>query len=139
MANVGIIRLGQITAIAMLLCMSIASCVDSTSSVPSWDWLGAGPIYSFGDYFSPYYYPLTYPYSGSNVPVYSYNPTPIYANNPVYYGEPYWTMPAPGRYYVNYVLNYPSWVGTHKDLSKVLEIAKTSSVKVYSNGVWQSP
>jgi len=142
MAKTGLIRLGQIAALVilvMLIWAGIAAGADSTSSAPSWDWLGGGPIYSFGDYYSPYYYPFVYPYSGSAYPVYSYSPSPAYTNYPIYYDEPYWISPAPASYYTNYIPIYPSWVGTHKDLDKVMQIAKTSSVKIYSNGAWQSP
>jgi hypothetical protein len=143
MISVGIGRFGLFIISIILILISLAASQDSSSSVPSWDWLGTGPIYGHTSYYSPYYNTYSYPNYGAAFPTYIYNPSPVYVNPYLnylpYYNGPYLTFPTTGRYYTNYELSYPWWVGAHKDLSKVLEIAKTSSMKVYSNGVWQSP
>lgn len=102
------------------------------------DWLGVWPIYSYSNFFSSYPYYLYSPY----YPTYSYTP-PSYTIRPAYidtyevYNEPYY-------YYQPYfAFKYPTnvwWIGTHEDLPKTLDIARSgSSVRVYYNGLWQTP
>lgn len=127
MISVGSGRLGRFIVFIMLLWISLAASEDPSASAPSWDWLGTGPVFSHTTYYSPYYYNYA---------------SPVYANPYLYYmpyyNWPYLPFPSTGRYYTNYELSYPWWVGTHENLPKVLEIAKTSSVRIYSNGAWRS-
>jgi hypothetical protein len=110
--------------------------VDNAKS--NWDWLGT-PIYSYQNNPFPYYYPLL-----DNSPFF-YSPSPIYTSpnrnyiSPYYYGEPYWTYPY-NSYFAREYLAYPWWIGAHKDLPKVMNIARSSSsVRIYSNGLWHTP
>jgi hypothetical protein len=101
----------------------VQSSEDAADSGRSWDWLGVGPIYSFGSMLSP-----SYPYYSYYQPTYSI-PWP--------YAQPFYYYPP------SYIMSYPTdpwWIGTHKDLAKTVEIARSgSSMRVYSNGVWQMP
>ena len=116
-------RLGRFIAFIMLLWINLAASEDQSAFAPSWDWLGTVPIFSHTTYYYNY-------------------ASPAYANPYLYYmpyyNGPYLPFPSTGRYYTNYELSYPWWVGTHENLPKVLEIAKTSSVRIYSNGAWHS-
>jgi hypothetical protein len=100
----------------------------------SQDYLSVGPIYSTTPY---YYYPYTYDQlSGfGKFFVYDYSspyyfPSYWYATNPTPVYPEFWAQPYPNVW----------WVGSHRDLSRTLEIARTgSSFKVYQGGVWHPP
>lgn len=93
------------------------------SAASSSDWLGVGPIYSLGSLFWP-----GYPYYAY------YNPSYLH---PWPYVQPFYYYPPS---YIGVYPEYPWWVGGHKDLDRTLAIARTgSSMKVYANGIWQTP
>jgi hypothetical protein len=126
----------------ILLGTSFAGAEPAATSEKYWDWLGVGPIYSYGPFSaSQTYYPYYYP-------AYSYTPsTPSYSSWPVY-TDSYWYRPWPSAqpyyYYQPYFISkYPTnpwWIGTHGDLPKTLDIARSSSsVRVYSSGIWRTP
>jgi hypothetical protein len=110
---------------------SFASAEPAAASETYWDWLGVGPIYSYGPFFTTQpYYPYYYP-------AYSY--TPSYSSWPVYV-DSYWYNPWPSAQPYYYYPTNPWWIGTHGDLPKTLDIARSSSsVRVYSNGIWRTP
>ena len=131
-------KIRAVLFLTILLGTSFAGAQQTASSEANWDWLGVGPIYSYGGPFSayqPYYYPAySYPpHSYSTWPVYPYP----YRYNPGTYGKPYY------YYQPSFAWKYPTnawWIGTHDDLPRALAIARSgSSVRVYSNGFWQTP
>ncbi|VVB67885.1 Uncharacterised protein [uncultured archaeon] len=86
------------------------------------DWLGTGPIYSYGDYRSPYYFPSYYPYYYPYYHPYYDESHLIYSPSPAY-SDPFRSW----------------WVGAHEDLPKVIDIARSSSsMRVFANGAWQT-
>ena len=107
----------------VLFSATFAGADQADTSETYWDWLGLGPIYSYGP-FSTYQPHYTYYY-----PAYWYNPGTNW--EPYYYYSPY------------FVSKYPTnawWIGTHGDLLKALDIARSSSsVRIYSNGIWRTP
>jgi hypothetical protein len=115
----------------ILFGLSFAGAEDAARDEANWDWLGAGPIYSYGGVFNPYYthYP-TYIYTPP-----SYGILPVYADPFQYSSWPY------ADQYLGWI--YPPrswWIGAHKDLTKTLDIARTgSSIRIYSNGLWRTP
>jgi len=124
--TVSMTRIAGILALLMLwvVCFlgAAQSSEDNIDISHQWDWLGVGPIYSFGSMLS-----TTYPYYSYYQPTYSI-PWP--------YKEPFYYYPP------SYIISdstYPWWIGTHKDLTKTMEIARSgSSMRVYSNGIWQT-
>jgi hypothetical protein len=131
-------ELEAISGIAILIAVSWI-CSAGAEEAPSFDlpdWLGAGPIYSYGDYRSPYFYPYYYPYYR---PYYDdshliYSPSPAYS-------DPFRTLP-----YARFAADFgprnqfrPWWVGAHEGLPKVIDIARSSSsMRVFVNGAWQT-
>ncbi|MCX6668774.1 MAG: hypothetical protein NTV25_03080 [Methanothrix sp.] len=136
-------KLEAISIIAILIAVSwiCSAGAEEASSFALPDWLGAGPIYSYGNYHFPYYYPY---YDDSPL---IYSPSPAYTGpfwnyaQPYYYSGPYWTLP-----YSPFAADLkprnpfkPWWVGAHRDLPRVLDIARSSSsMRVYANGAWQT-
>jgi hypothetical protein len=127
----------------LIIILGICSADDEvvTNTKSNGDWLGT-PIYSYGTNPFPYYYPYYYPLL-DNSPFF-YSPSPRYTSptwnyvSPYYYDEPYWTYPY-DSYFARKYLADPWWIGTHKDLPKVMNIARSSSsVRIYSNGVWHT-
>jgi hypothetical protein len=120
--------MSRITAVLIILifCLGIyAGAAQGTpgnsekkgDSGPAWDWLGVYPVYSYNGLLSPYY-PYYYP---------TYSQT--------------WR---PASFYPTYLVQrysaYPWWIGPHYDLGKTMQIARSSSsVRVYSQGAWQTP
>ena len=120
-------KIAAVLALLVLWVVCFIGAAQSTEGTAdsgrSWDWLGVGPIYSYASMLSP-----NYPYYSYYLPTYSI-PWP--------YSQPFYYYPP------SYIVSYPTdpwWIGTHKDLSKTIEIARSgSSMRVYSNGVWQTP
>jgi hypothetical protein len=133
--------MAKIRAVLFLLILfgtSFASAEPAATSETYWDWLGVGPIYSYGPFstYQPYYsyHPaFSYTPSYSTWPVYtdSYWYNPWTSAQPYYYDKPYFVRKYPTN---------PRWIATHEDLPKTLDIARSSSsVRVYSNGIWRTP
>jgi hypothetical protein len=136
-------KIAIVLFLIILFWTSFARAEEAAPAETYRDWLGVWPIYSYGNSISPYYpYYLYSPYYSS----YSYTPPsystqPVYADtywyNPQSYGEPYYYYPP------YFAWKYPTnawWIGTHGDLPKTLDIARSgSSVRVYYNGLWQTP
>ncbi len=126
---------------------------DEASYSDTQEWLGTGPIYSYGNYHFPYYstYSPYYSYYYPNHERYPliYSSPSAYAVGfwddvkPYYYDEPHWTLPYTNLFTADLKHRHPFepwWVGAHKDMSKVLDIARySSSVRIYVNGAWQPP
>jgi hypothetical protein len=131
------------------LCCAIA---DEAPYSDQKEWLGAGPIYSYGNYHFPYYNTYYSPYYSYYYPNYEGSPL-VYSLSSVYavgfwddakpynYNEPHCTLPYTNPFTADLKHRRPFepwWVGAHKDLSKVLDIARySSSVRIYVNGAWQ--
>jgi len=105
--------------VLIILCSFPSAMAEESEDAPYWDWLGVGPIFSYGGFYNPYY--AYYPY----YPVYS---PPVV--------QPYvWP-------YFHYKPTYAQtwWVGEHRDLEKVLQRARAgSSIRVFSGGFWTAP
>ncbi|MDD4161656.1 MAG: hypothetical protein PHW87_04160 [Methanothrix sp.] len=139
MAKLEMVKIAMALFLYILLAATFAGADGADTSKTYWDWLGVGPIYSYGPYYAyqpyyTYYYPAySYAHSYSTWPVYAasywYNPRTNW--EPYYYYSPY------------FVSKYPTnvwWVGTHGDLPKTLDIARSgSSMRIYSNGIWRTP
>lgn len=96
---------------------------DAVSVASSRDWLGVGPIYSLGSSFWS-----GYPYYAYYDPSYSH-PWP--------YAQPFYYYPPS---YLSEYSAYPWWIGSHSGLDKTMAIARSgSSLRVYANGIWQTP
>jgi len=115
-------KLEAISIVVILIAVSwiCSAGAEEASSFALPDWLGAGPIYSP----SPVYTGLFWNYA-----------------QPYYYSGPYWPLP-----YSPFAADLkprnpfkPWWVGAHRDLPRVLDIARSSSsMRVYVNGGWQT-
>jgi len=135
-------ELESISSIVVLIAVSwiCSAAAEEAHSSDLQDWLGAGPIYSYGnyrlpyypDYYPYYYYPYYHPY---------YDDSPLIYTPPPDYPGTFWTFP-----YSPFAADLwprnpfkPWWVGAHEDLPKVLDIARSSSsMRVYVNGAWQT-
>jgi len=107
----------------IVLCSLSIAAGEESKPAPYWDWLGVGPIFSYGSLFNPYlsYYPATLP-SGPAVQPYA---------GPAYSGPYYYYKPTYAQTW---------WVGEHKDMEKVIERARSgSSMRVFSGGFWRTP
>jgi hypothetical protein len=131
------------------LLMGVSTGEDLWDLGSSQDWLSAGPVYAHSAYrYNPYYgqpsgfadfYSLDYA-----LPYYSpYYYMPYYA---AYYAPdymPYWYLSYPEPYSTGFVVKSsprPWWVGSHADLSKTMDYARTrSSLRVYRDDSWQTP
>ncbi len=146
-------KIERIILFAMVLGIGWLCHASAGEEPHSQEWLGTGPIYGYGNFQFPYYntyfpyYSYYYPDPGKNPPIYS-SPSTYSAGfwngfKPYRYDEPYWTLPYTSPFISDLKLRHPFepwWVGAHRDLPKVLDIARYgSSVKVYSNGAWQPP
>jgi hypothetical protein len=135
------IRAGITCILFILVGICSAGAADANNFNSSWDWLGT-PIYSYGGSTSPYLHTY-YPFFWNAQSIYSHSPSysDPYFNyvQPYYFNEPYWTYPYSPNFRPKY-LDKPWWIGSHTDLPKVLNIARSgSSVRIYSNGFWQTP
>jgi hypothetical protein len=138
------VKIATVLFLTILFGTSFAGAEQADTSETYWDWLGVGPIYSYGDFIPPYY--PYYLYSPYYYPAYRYTPHsystwPKYTDTFWYYP---WSYGEPYNYYSPYFAwKYPTnawWIGTHGDLQRTLAIARSSSsVRVYSNGLWQTP
>jgi len=106
--------------LTILFAVAFGGAQQADTSETYRDWLGSGPIYRYGDVILPYlpYYQYYYPWSYKGP-------------YPYYYYQPY------------FVQGYPAsvwWIGTHEGLQKTIDIARSgSSMRIYSNGFWQTP
>jgi len=123
--------------LTILFGISIADAQQADISETYHDWLGAGPIYRYGDVIPlyQYYYPA-YSYAPPGYPFWQKYIDTFWRysgsyNDPYYYYQPY------------FIRRYPEnawWIGAHGDLPKTIAIARSgSSVRIYSNGLWQTP
>ncbi|MBN1234602.1 MAG: hypothetical protein JW999_00970 [Methanotrichaceae archaeon] len=140
----GMTKIAMALFLIFLFITCFAGAEESINDGADRDWMGVWPIYSYGNFISPYY--QYYPYYTYDSPAYSYTP-PRYSTWPKY-SETFWYYPRsyaePYYYYQPYFAwKYPTsvwWIGTHGDLPKTLDIARSSSsVRVYYNGYWQTP
>jgi hypothetical protein len=113
------------------LCCAIA---DEAPYSDQKEWLGAGPIYSYGNYHFPYYNTYYSPYYSYYYPNYEgaplvYSLSSVYAvgfwddAKPYNYNEPHWTLPYTNPFTADLKHRHPFepwWVGAHKDLSQLL-------------------
>ena len=119
---------------------------------PLWD-LGASGDYLSTPVYRYYTYPFSdyYPHYGNqtglvsffnndyiNTPYYSPYYTQPYYTQP-YYTQPYWAYPYPGTSAWNRYNSRPWYIGGHADLPRTMEIARNSSLRVYSGGAWIPP
>jgi hypothetical protein len=125
------IKIAALLALLILWGGSYAGATETDVSGTYWDWLGVGPIFGYGSFFSPYYPYYTYSSPADYAPPY-YSPTYSYSwpyAQPYYYYQPYSISSHPS----------PWWIGTHGDLPKALDIARSgSSIRIYSNGIWRT-
>lgn len=104
--------------LAVLFIPGTASADEESTDVPYWDWLGVGPIFSYGSFYNPSfaYYPV---YAPSQ-------PAPQIYAGPYFYYKP------------TYAQSW--WVGEHRDMEKVLQRARSgSSMRIFSGGMWMAP
>jgi hypothetical protein len=142
MLMAAMMKVGFICMLFILLGMGSASADGAKNVSSNWDWLGT-PVYSYADYNSPYRYTYYYPFFDNNPLINRHSPafSDRFLNYvpPNYYQEPYWAFPYSSDFGLRYLAK-PWWIGSHTDLPKVLNIARSgSSVRVYSNGFWQPP
>ncbi len=134
-------ELEAISSIVILIAVSWI-CSAAAEEAPSSDlpdWLGTGPIYSYGDYRSPYYYTSYYPFYFPYYHPYFDDSHLIYSPSPAY-SDPFLILPY--RFAADFGPENPFkpwWVGAHEGLPKVIDIARSSSsMRVFVNGAWQT-